>query len=116
MDWPVEEPFTPPPPETPIAEDTTVGLLQIITFARIKLGAIVVEVRLAPDKLVQCRVAIDAMQAKHAFTLKQLQSLIGRLGVPRGMVIPSRAFFINVTICVARPHFHVRLIATAGLI
>jgi hypothetical protein len=76
----------------PIKSTKTVYPTTTLTFLGLELDIIKFEIRLSQDKLIALRQDIQALQTKHSTTLKELQSLIGKLNFACKVVPPVVPF------------------------
>ena len=81
----------------PMAPEKTVGPSQIISFAGIELDSILMEARLAQEKLDKCQALISAFLKRRKVSLQEIQALTGLLNFACSVVIPGRAFLRRVT-------------------
>lgn len=96
----------------PIAEEKTEGPLQEMVFLGITLDTVSGEMRLPLDKVADCITTIELCLHRSRLTLKELQSLIGKLSFACCVCVPGRAFLrrlIDLTIGVKRAWHKVRL-------
>lgn len=84
----------------PIAEDKTVLPCTELTFLGLEIDTARQQVRVPHDKLVACRLNLQAAHKKNELSLKQLQSLLGHLNFLTRGVLGGRAFLqrlVNLT-------------------
>ena len=96
----------------PIAFDKTFSPNTTMTFVGISLCTVRLEASLPPDKLEKCKQLLHSFLTRHSCTLRELQSLIGYLNFCCSIISCGRPFlrrFINLTIGVKRPFYHIRL-------
>lgn len=96
----------------PLAPDKTFGPDQVMPFLGITLDTILQEARLPLDKLDECRNLCRAFQNKKKITLKELQSIIGKLQFATSVVVPGRPFLrrlIDLTKGIRKPSYKIRL-------
>ena len=98
----------------PIAKEKTEGPLTSITFLGIEIDTVSRELRLPMGKVADCSQLIGSFLARQKVTLRELQSLIGKLSFACCVLVPGRAFLrrlINLTIGVSSPFYRIRLSA-----
>ena len=100
----------------PIAKEKIFGPATIITFLGIEIDTEKMQVRIPQEKIVDILDQIDMFIEKHAnkskFTLRQLQSIIGKLNFACKAIQPGRAFsrrLIDATIGLSKPFHHKRV-------
>ena len=99
----------------PIAKEKTEGPLRVMVFLGIEIDVVARELRLPMGKVVDCRQLLISFLARQKATLRELQSLIGKLSFACCVLVPGRAFLrrlINLTVGVRSPFYRIRL--TAG--
>ena len=93
----------------PLAPDKTVGPVQVIDFAGIRLDSIDMSASLPPDKIDKFLQALNHMLVSKSVQLKDIQSLAGMLNFACGVIAPARAFsrrLYNLSIGLSRPYHH----------
>ncbi|KAM4704352.1 LOW QUALITY PROTEIN: uncharacterized protein WCC33_012757 [Rhinophrynus dorsalis] len=95
----------------PLAPGKTVGPVTCLSFLGIELDTVAMESRLPADKLTELRDLIRAFLGVRKVTLRQLQSLLGKLNfacriLPMGRVFNRRLAMLT---GVQRPHHFIRL-------
>lgn len=96
----------------PIAQEKTIGPVQVIEFMGIILDSIRMEARLPDDKIQRIKAAFSQWSTRKSCTLKELQSLIGTLNFACKVIPPGRPFLqrmILLTKGIQKPHHHIKL-------
>ena len=98
----------------PIAQEKVEGPVTRLKFLGLEVDTIKMQVRIPEDKLEDLKQTILSVVNKPSkkITLKELQSLIGKLSFACKAILPGRAFIhrlIDATIGVKKPHFKVRI-------
>ena len=75
----------------PMAPEKTVGPATTLSFACIELDTILSEGRLPLDKVHSCQGLVDSFLSRKKVTLKELQTLIGKLNFACSVVVPRIA-------------------------
>ena len=102
----------------PIAHHKTEGPLNIITFLGIELDTLNMEARLPQDKLFNYTHEVSNALQLSKITLRELQSIIGKLQFATRVIPSGRAFLRrlhNLTIGIQKPYFYIRLTRSAKL-
>ena len=76
----------------PVAPKTTLGPVQVLSFAGIELDTLVMEARLPADKLAKSRSLVSALLCRKRVTIREIQSLIDLLNFACSVVVLGRAF------------------------
>ncbi|XP_070199530.1 uncharacterized protein [Littorina saxatilis] len=98
----------------PIAADKVEGPSTCRKFLGLIVDTVALQVRIPQDKLLELKRQVSEFLYKHKVTLRQLQSLIGKLNFACRAVVPGRAFcrrLIDATRGVKRPFHHIRITA-----
>ena len=93
----------------PLAPDKTVGPLQVLDFAGIRLDTVQMQASLPPDKISKFSQSIQDIIKMKSVQLKQIQSLAGMLNFACGVIAPARAFsrrLYNLQIGLSKPFHH----------
>ena len=98
----------------PYAPEKNEGPTTKLTFLGIEIDTIAMVVRLPTDKVKNLLDTIESFITKYQqkVTLKQMQSLIGKLNFACRAIRPGRPFcrrFINTTIGLSNPNHHIRI-------
>lgn len=96
----------------PIKQEKTVKPSQVVTLHGIEVDTSIMQMRLPEDKLSDLRTLLSSTSKCKKITLRNLQSLIGKLSFACRAVLPGRAFLrrlIDLTRGVRKPHFKIRL-------
>ena len=98
----------------PVAKEKIEGPATNLKFLGLEIDTVQMLVKIPQDKLIDLNQVIDDTIGKyrHKITLKDLQSLIGKLSFACRAVVPGRAFLrrlIDATIGVKLPHHHIRV-------
>ncbi|XP_070190042.1 uncharacterized protein [Littorina saxatilis] len=98
----------------PIAADKVEGPTTCLKFLGLIVDTVALQVRIPQDKLMELKRQVSEFLCKPKVTLRQLQSLIGKLNFACRAVVPGRAFcrrLIDATRGVKRPFHHIRITA-----
>ena len=96
----------------PIAEEKIEGPDTRIKYLGLIVDTVSMSVTLPEDKLSDLKSAITSCLGRSKITLRELQSLIGKLSFACRAVVPGRAFLrrlIDATIGVKMPHHRIRV-------
>ena len=96
----------------PIAEKKTAGPSNSLVFLGIELDTVAMQARLPGDKLSLYKEEIVNTLEKNKITLRELQSVIGRLQFATSVVSGGRPFLrrlYDLTIKVSKPHYKINL-------
>lgn len=101
----------------PVAEDKVEGPSTSIRFLGLVVDTVAMQVRIPEDKLSDLKqlVTDTLTRYKKKITLRQLQSLLGKLNFACRAVVPGRAFcrrLIDATMGLKKPHHKVRVTAS----
>lgn len=99
----------------PIAQEKVEGPATCLKFLGLEVDTVAMEVRLPTDKINGLLSVInDVLNNKSKITLKELQSLLGKLNFACRAVVPGRAFsrrLIDATCHAKQPHHRIRITA-----
>ena len=96
----------------PVAQEKVEGPVTCIKFLGLEVDTIAMEVRLPADKVSDLLNCIITVQGREKITLRELQSLIGKLNFACRAVVPGRAFsrrLVDATCGVRKPHHRIRV-------
>ena len=96
----------------PIAPEKKVGPAITLSFVGIELDTILSECCLPLDKVISCQGLVDLFLSRKKVSLKELQTLIGKLNFACSVVVPGRAFLrrlIDLTIGLRHPRHLTRV-------
>lgn len=96
----------------PLAEDKTVGPTTCLTFLGLEIDTIEMLVRVPHPKCVELQNLLKQLSPLKKVTLKQLQSVLGKLNFFTRAIRPGRAFvrrLYDATIGVTEPHHYLRV-------
>lgn len=96
----------------PLAEDKSVGPTNNLVFLGLEIDTVAMMVRVPVQKRVELVSLLQKFIARRSITLKQLQSLLGKLNFVTKAIAPGRAFvrrMHNATIGIINPHHFIRL-------
>ena len=98
----------------PVAPEKVEGPVTCIKFLGLDVDTVAMQVRIPDDKLKDLKTLIDKVIEKEhkKITLKELQSLIGKLNFACKAIVPGRAFcrrLIDSTIGIKKAHHRVRV-------
>lgn len=96
----------------PLAEDKTVGPTTCLTFLGLEIDTIEMLVRVPYPKCVELQNLLKQLFPLKKVTLKQLQSVLGKLNFFTRAIRPGRAFvrrLYDATIGVTQPHHYLRV-------
>ena len=102
----------------PIKHSKTVVPSKCAIVHGIEIDTVVMQARLPQDKLDSASALVKTFSRRKKVTLRELQSLIGTLSFASKVVVGGRPFlrrFIDLTIGIVKPHFHIRLSMEARL-
>lgn len=102
----------------PIADEKSVGPCTILVFLGLEIDSIHMVIRIPLHKLVELQVAIKNVLLKRKSTLREFQSLVGKLSFFTKAVRSSRAFLrrcYDIMAYVRKPHYRVRITAEIRL-
>ena len=94
----------------PVKQSKTVMPSTCVIVHGIEVDTLQMQARLPQDKLEAAITLVRAFSRRRKVTLRELQSLIGTLRSK--VVVPGRPFLcrlIDLTMGIAKPHFHIRL-------
>lgn len=99
----------------PVATEKVEGPSTNLKFLGLVVDTVAMEVRIPQEKLAEIKLAVETVLShRKKVSLRELQSLIGRLNFACKAVAPGRAFcrrLINATIGVKKPHHRIRVSA-----
>jgi hypothetical protein len=96
----------------PVAQEKTVGPVQIIVFLGLEIDSIEMVVRIPLSKLQELKKIIEEAMPKKKITLKALQSITGLLNFCLRAIPPGRAFcrrFYEAMSVASKPHHFIRV-------
>lgn len=96
----------------PLAEDKSVGPTTCLTFLGLEIDTIEMLVRIPHPKCVELLNLLQDLLLIKKVTLKQLQSILGKLNFFTRAIRPGRAFvrrLYDATIGVVKPHHYIRV-------
>jgi hypothetical protein len=94
----------------PLADDKSVGPTTCLTFLGLDIDTVQMLVKIPDPKLLELKALIEDFKGKKKTTLKQLQSLLGKLNFFTRAILPGRAFvrrLCDATIGVKKPRHHI---------
>ena len=96
----------------PLAEDKTVGPTTCLTFLGLEIDTINMLVRVLHLKSIELLDLLQQLLPLKKVTLKQLQSVLGKLNFFTRAIRPGRAFvrrLYDATIGITQPHHYIRV-------
>ena len=96
----------------PVAEEKVEGPDTTIKFLGLEVDTIAFEIRIPKDKLIEVQRALRAALGRKKLSLREIQSLVGRLNFCCKAIRPGRAFcrrLIDATIGLKRPFHRTRV-------
>lgn len=96
----------------PFAPEKTVGPVTCLCFLGLEIDTLVGECRLPADKLVDLRSWVDRLQCRRKATVREIQSLLGKLNFACRVIVMGRVFcrrLGKLLMGALAPHHHVRL-------
>ena len=100
----------------PVATHKTEGPSSCVTFLGIVVDTDAFQLRLPANKLCCLKQLVDSWQSRRAYTLKELESLLGHLSHAAMVIHPGRIFLrqlFSLLSTVSRPYHYVRLNTSA---
>ena len=96
----------------PVKQSKTVMPSTCVIVHGIEVDTLQMQARLPQDKLEAAITLVRAFSRRRKVTLRELQSLIGTMNFACKVVVPGRPFLrrlSDLTMGIAKPHFHIRL-------
>lgn len=97
----------------PVAPEKVEGPTTCLKFLGLEVDTVALQVRIPEDKLNDLKELVASLlNGRKKITLRQLQSLIGKLNFACRAIVPGRAFcrrLIDATRGVQKPHHHIRV-------